>query len=216
MERLVQFNQSIDLKSIKFYLNNQKYDKGYGWFFPRSEFSANIGVGSENENLDFNQLLEQLLNQIEKSYGSYSLVKETKGFTGSMTNFFSLFKNNIFLVGDAAGLNDPIFRAGTNQAMISAKIASQAILNNNPEQYSAKIKSLPFIPPRIKKAADLFYGFDNHLLNEMGNILENKTFSDIKKIPCLIKFLLRRKTRKNIFNILGFLKTWKKAKKWLW
>jgi flavin-dependent dehydrogenase len=216
MEYLVQFNQPINLKSIKFYLNNEKYNKGYGWFFPRSEFSANIGVGSENENLDFNQLLEQLIDQIEKSYGSYSLVKETKGFTGSMTSFFPLFENNVFLVGDAAGLNDPIFRAGTNQAMISGQIAGQVISNNNPEQYSAKIKSLPFVPTRIKKAADIFYNFDNYLLNEIGDILENKTFSDIKRIPCLIKFLLRKKTRQNIFNILDFLKTWKKAKKWLW
>ena len=216
LEYSVIFANKIDTGCIKFYLNNEIYHKGYGWFFPTSKNTANIGVGSENERLNFNELLKKIIEENSEKYGNYSIINKTKGITGSMVSFSPLFQDNVFLVGDAAGLNDPIFRAGTNQAMISGRIASQCILEKNPNKYSDKIKSLPFVSPRVKKSSNIFYGFSNELLEEMGSELENKGFSDLKIAPLFLKIIKKKQFRKNILKILYFFKSWELSKKWLW
>ncbi len=215
LEYSVKFLNTIDSRCVKFYLNNNYY-KGYGWVFPTSDYSANIGIGSEDNNLDFNYLIEEILKKVSKDYGKYNIEESMRGITGSMIKPFSLFYNNTFLIGDAAGLNDPIFKAGTNQAMISANIASQCIIENDTKSYDNKIKSLPFSKPAIRKAANIFYSFDNELLNEIGDVLENKSFSDTKNFSVVIQLFKKNKIRKNIFRIFYFLKVWKKSKKWLW
>jgi flavin-dependent dehydrogenase len=216
LEYSVKFSKSINIECVKFYLNNEIYCKGYGWFFPTSDYTANIGVGSENKNLKFDDLIEKIIQENVKEYGDCNIISKTNGFTGSMVHSFPFFRDNVFLVGDAAGLNDPIFRAGTNQAMISAEIASECIKKNQGYKYDKSIKSLPFINSKIKKSSDIFYGFSNELLEEVGEVFENKGFSDIKNIFIFLKLLRKKEIRKNIFKLLYFLKIWEKSKEWLW
>jgi digeranylgeranylglycerophospholipid reductase len=213
LEYDVEFPNKVNSQSVKFYLDNNLYGKGYGWVFPTSENSANIGVGSENKNIDFNQLIEKL---IKKESLEYNIRSKESGFTGSLNKTFPLFRDNAFLVGDAAGLNDPIFRAGTNQAMISGKIAAQCIKNNQEKKYNQMIQCLPFFDLKIKKAADIFYSFNNEFLENLGEILESKGFSSIKNPAVFLKLIKKKETRKNFLKILYFIKVWNKSKEWLW
>ncbi len=213
VEYSVEFSKEIDQSCVKFYLDNNAYQRGYGWIFPKSSLSANIGVGGRNKNLDFKNLVLEI---IKKNYEEFEIKSKVNCSTGSINKFFPLFRDNVFLVGDAAGLNDPIFSAGTNQAMISGKLAAECIIKNKPEKYTSGIKSSPFMNRRIRRSADIFHDFDNELLNEIGIIFEKKSFSDNNKFLVIFELIKKKKTRKNIFKLFYFLRTWKKFKKWLW
>lgn len=215
LEYVVQFLKLIDSRVVKIYLNNEVYQNSYAWVFPTSNFTANIGVGGKNQELlpQMNRFLEK---EITRDYGSYQIINENFGRTASKKMNFPFFKSNIFLVGDAAGFDDPIFKAGTNQAMISAKIACQCILENRPMDYTKIIESLPFAKLKVKKAADYLYSFSNELLNKIGDKLENRGFLDMKNPFIFFSLLRQNEFKKNFIKVLSFLKIWQKTKDWLW
>ncbi len=100
---------------------------GYGWVFPKAD-TLNVGVGvgitfkkNPSESLDY--FLKKLY--LEK----INAIRLTKGLipTGGILDI--IVKNNILLIGDAAGLAHPITGAGIPQAVISGRIAGKIIVN---------------------------------------------------------------------------------------
>lgn len=215
VEYSIEFKNSINEKTVKIYLDNQIIKNGYAWIFPTSQYSANIGAGGSTENSIV--LLEKFLQEkVLSSFEKYEIKIKTIGKTSHRRKFFNCFKENIFLVGDAAGLNDPIFKAGTNQAMISAKVACQCILKNKPANYKKIVGKFPFAKKEVAQAAQKFYTLENQTFNELGDILKNKSFSSVKNPFIFLRLLTKKNIRRNLLNILFFLKVWQKTKKWLW
>ncbi|HOO96834.1 MAG TPA: NAD(P)/FAD-dependent oxidoreductase [Caldisericia bacterium] len=91
-------------------------EKGYGWYFPKGDV-ANVGVGATSN------LRNALLFYVD-------FLKKRGLVEGQMTNhaagLIPLFpltaavSDSVVLVGDAAGLTDPVTGAGINQAYDSA------------------------------------------------------------------------------------------------
>lgn len=214
IQYLVKLEKELDTSVIKIYLDNQKFKDGYAWIFPKSETTANIGIGSkENLSEKFKKFMEEI---VRKEYGSYQLLENRSGIVPSGKPLSILAKNNAFLVGEAGGLIDPFFKGGMRQAMLSGKLAAQYILNNQIDLYEKKIKSYPFVDPKVIEASKNFYSFDNRILNEIGEILENKGTSYLKTIPGIIKILSKPYLRKNLFKIYKFVLVWRKNKSYLW
>jgi flavin-dependent dehydrogenase len=214
LEYSIKVGGKIDIKTIKMYFDNIEYPNGYAWIFPTSKNTANVGIdGDAKLHERLNEFLEDV---IKKEYGDYEILEEEGGAVFYKKNGFKLFKENAILIGDAAGLIDPIFRAGTTQAMTSAKIAAKLIIDGKVNQYEPKINSMPFANPKIAKAADAFYSLKNDTLNELGDILENKSFSDIKSLSGIAKVLSKFNIRKDMAKLIKFLTVWGKNKDWLW
>lgn len=97
---------------------------GYGWLFPKGDF-ANIGVGALNVNGD-------MLNKVMHFF-SDKIIIEALGKTGGNIPIGGMRGNivgdKILLVGDAAGLTDPISGAGIANAWESGRNAANAIAN---------------------------------------------------------------------------------------
>ena len=214
LEASVITKEEINLKIIRIYLDNEKYTDGYAWIFPKSIHTANVGVGGKG-NLEekFNNFLK---GEIKRDYGKCQVLANIKGVTCTQKQGFKFSKLGVMLVGDAAGLNDPIFKAGTSQAIISGKIAAQCILENKVPFYEERIKLMPFCNPKIIKTSQALYSVDNQTFNELGEILEGKGFFYLKSLSGLRKALLKKKLRKNIFQLLRIFSTWQKNKDWLW
>ena len=214
LDYLIELEKKVDRQTIKIYLDNEKYPQGYAWFFPKSEKTANIGLGGKGNLAEkFEWFMKE---KIEKEYGNYRILENKSGLIPVRKENSVFYKDGAMLVGDAAGLADPIFKGGMNQAMLSGKIAAECILKNKVEFYERKIKSMPFAEPKLIAASKIFYSFDNKILNELGEVLEDRGTSYLKTVFGIIKFLSRPNLRKNFFKIYNFFSIWRKNRDYLW
>ena len=125
-----------------------------------------------------------------------------------------MVKDNAFLVGDAAGLVNPISGGGIGNAMISGEFAAKSILSGDVNSYETEIKSLPYFHKDLFLARKILYSFDNQILNEIGEILERVGGNILKfKNPEVISaFLTKPNLRKNIPKFLKLYSIYKKYK----
>lgn len=117
---------SMDFTEVYF---NQDFFGGYGWLFPKGEF-ANVGIGikrgvKSRSNISLNNLLKKFIMFLEKNEKiKNKIISRTSGLipVGGPLN---AVKDNVILVGDAAGQTHAITGSGIPQAVICGKIAGK-------------------------------------------------------------------------------------------
>ena len=128
IDLLKETNPSRD-RSISVYFEKQ-YD-GYGWIFP-DQNEAVVGLGKLTNVSSEKEIIKkyhQFVNRVaykctQKSFGAYVPAGDNP-ILGDPAH------ENICLIGDAAGLIDPITGEGIYFALLSAEILSNAIENTN-------------------------------------------------------------------------------------
>ena len=213
IEYFVKLTKETETNIIKIFFDNKKYPDGYAWIFPKSKNSANIGLGGKgNLTLAFNEFME---NIIKPNYGNFELIQNKSGII-PFDNITISDNKNIMLVGDAAGLIEPILGGGINQAMWSGKIAAQCVLNDEINLYQSKIKALPFASQKLFKANKILYSLSNESLNELGEIMNNidKKKKNLLSISArgFMKILRNPSARKDALKILKLLLIYHKTK----
>jgi len=208
VEYLIETEKELDVKMTKVYFDNEKYKHGYAWIFPKSKNTANVGIGCMG---NFSKELDEFLEKVvKKNYGGYKILENRSGNIPFNTSWHRVYKKGVFLAGDAAGLADPIFKGGINQAMFSGKTAAECILENNADFYEAKIKAMPFSGVKLVKASEIFYGLDNEVLNEMGNVFERKELSYIQTFHGVLEILSKPAFLKNIKKFVMLFLVWRR------
>ena len=125
-------------KSLALKLNKTRFDfdvvkSGYGWVFPKGDHLS-IGLGifqslnSHKNTASLPKLLNDYLDFLGITEKDIVSIKK-KGFV-IPTNYLTegVSKERVLLVGDAAGLADPLTAEGISAAIISGKIAAEAII----------------------------------------------------------------------------------------
>jgi geranylgeranyl reductase family protein len=111
---------------------------GYAWNFPKKNHLS-VGVASARRT-KIN--LKEYYNEYLKTIGITTILSESQhGFqipVAPRTDGF--VKNNVFLIGDAAGFADPITAEGISNAIYSGKLVADAIVEANLD--SAKAEEL--------------------------------------------------------------------------
>jgi geranylgeranyl reductase family protein len=110
---------------------------GYSWLFPKGDH-VNVGVGGwESEG----PTLRAKLAEAARAYGlEPDHLTEIRGHRLPLRRSDQIpAKGNVLLVGDAAGLVDPLSGDGMYEAFLSARLAVEAILEGDPEAYGARI-----------------------------------------------------------------------------
>jgi len=138
------FSRSVNLPEI--YYGSIKW--GYGWVFPKKD-CITVGIaGLYKHNKDIKSVF---LKFLEDDLGLSSSSVEMKGYYLPFGQYNkNLAKGSVLLVGDAAGLVDPITGEGIAFAMESGQFAAESILEaeqaNNPASagafYTRKIKKI--------------------------------------------------------------------------
>jgi menaquinone-9 beta-reductase len=109
---------------------------GYGWLFPGADGQANIGIGlalrrRQRPAVGLRQELARLCGRL-RAGGDLPAGSRPGPVTGGwlrMGGVGSRFaSDNVLLVGDAAGLVNPLQGEGIAQAMISGRLAAEAVL----------------------------------------------------------------------------------------
>jgi flavin-dependent dehydrogenase len=110
---------------------------GYGWVFPKGDH-ANLGVGGW---LGEGPKLRGQLERLARVHGVDPVaLRDVRGHHLPMRRPGSIpARGRVLLVGDAAGLVDPLSGDGLYEAFVSAQLAADAILAGQPEQYPSAL-----------------------------------------------------------------------------
>lgn len=151
---------------------------GYGWCFPKSNYYT-IGIGGSIKlNKNIRESFIAFSNNINKPIADYNL-------KGAMVPFGKYVKdpcnNNVILIGDAAGLVDPITGEGIYFAIKSSKCAYDSIY----KYFQDNIPINKSYPKAIK---------DIHLLIDNANFFKKIFFNEFMQK----NFLKKLEGRTNI------------------
>jgi len=128
IDTCVQYTVSgIDFESntCHFYFGKDVSPGGYVWIFPKSNKTANIGIGISGD-LAANKGPKEYLDEfMEKHFPDASVNYTVYGGVPTAWGINEYIKDNIMLVGDAARQVNPITGGGIVQAMIAARIAGR-------------------------------------------------------------------------------------------
>ncbi len=104
-------------------------ESGYGWVFPKADHLS-IGVASTKRG---KYDLKKITNDYKAKLGIKNSIQEKWfGFQIPLsTRDKVLAKDQVILLGDAAGLADPVTAEGISNALLSGKIAAESIIDAN-------------------------------------------------------------------------------------
>jgi geranylgeranyl reductase family protein len=112
---------------------------GYGWVFPKGDH-ANLGVGGWMRE---GPRLREHLDRLSREHGvDPARLTDVRGHRLPMRELGApAARDRVLLVGDAAGLVDPLSGDGMYEAFVSAQLASEAILASRPEEYEGELSA---------------------------------------------------------------------------
>ena len=112
---------------------------GYGWVFPKGDH-ANLGVGGWGSE---GPRLRNHLARLARAHGvAYESVTELRGHRLPMRRLGTpAGAGRVLLVGDAAGLVDPLSGDGMYEAFVSARLAADAIVAGDLDGYTAALSA---------------------------------------------------------------------------
>ena len=112
---------------------------GYGWVFPKGDH-ANLGVGGW---LEEGPNLRVRLEELAREHGvDPAALESVRGHRLPMRKLGTpSARDRVLLVGDAAGLVDPLSGDGIYEAFVSAELAANAILAGRPAEYEAALSA---------------------------------------------------------------------------
>ncbi len=110
---------------------------GYGWVFPKADH-ANLGVGGWGTE---GPRLRDHLARLARAHGvDPGDLSDVKGHRLPMRRLGTAARSGrVLLVGDAAGLVDPLSGDGIYEAFTSGRLAAEAILAGAPETYEDRL-----------------------------------------------------------------------------
>jgi len=130
--------EPVDKESI--FVGYLKRKASYAWIFPRPGL-ASTGIGAPIKGANADSLRSELREWLERLYPGHkfdysrpyaSLVSTYAGAVSTVSG------DGWALVGDAAGVADPVTREGIFFSMVSAKLLADSILEGHPETYGAR------------------------------------------------------------------------------
>ncbi len=110
---------------------------GYGWVFPKGDH-ANLGVGGWGSE---GPRLRHHLARLARAHGvGPDALTDVRGHRLPMRRFGTpAGAGRVLLVGDAAGLVDPLSGDGMYEAFVSARLAADAIVADDLDGYTAAL-----------------------------------------------------------------------------
>ncbi|MFC7074734.1 NAD(P)/FAD-dependent oxidoreductase [Halovenus rubra] len=186
---------------------------GYSWSFPKSETQANVGMGWAGD------------ERPENYYEAFKTTAQRNGFSvpeRDQTNIYTIPRgpslspeqtyypeNNVFLVGDAAGIANRYQGEGICQGIRSANLLGELIATEQEHRYPEKLYNMMKSEYRL---AHLMRGAwveheDSALLAAVAESIEGLSIEDITRRPSqVLSRLLRRPiTAAKLISDVGML-----------
>lgn len=188
--------------------NSAVYSGGYAWVFPMGD-EYNIGVDGYTD-------LKILLGNFCKSL-KIDIDKKKEINAGILPYHYVLenfSKDGIMIVGDAAGMTNPMHGGGVHAALFSGRTAGDTACKALEQEdfsilseYDLKVKNSPFLDPILFKASKIFRKWDDEIYNFLGDMMEGIEQSKLTYFQGFKKMMKKPK----YFLLLKQFLTMKKA-----
>ncbi len=124
---------------------------GYGWIFPKGKL-ANVGVGIDPYYpINVMSVLKRFVEEVtSEGWVSRKILERTGGWIPA-EGIKNPLRKNILLVGDAGGFCHPITGGGIANAILTGRMAAEAIINEDTEDYEEE--SLDTFGDSLNRAA---------------------------------------------------------------
>lgn len=120
---------------IRIYLDSKIAPGGYWWLFPKSSNTMNIGLGlwggklSEENGINPRHNYDRYLANSQYTRGGRKIIHVGGGIVPTRRPLPSLVANGFLAVGDAAVTVNPVHGGGIGPALLSAELASKAVID---------------------------------------------------------------------------------------
>lgn len=190
------------LSCFEYYYGYDISPWGYGWIFPKRD-TINVGVGCLYSELRSNLIYS--LNYILKKYPLASEKIKSKEIMWLRSALIPaapakrIFGERMLVVGDAAGMVDPVFGGGIKQAIEGGKIAGEVCVKAL-EEMSFSSKFLSQYQDMWHKTRDYLDIYRKYLLSNAFLYLSKHDRNAYPKIAAFISGGIRE-----VFNTLRFI-----------
>jgi geranylgeranyl reductase family protein len=135
-------NKHLGSNTVHLFFGKDLIPVGYAWLFPKAE-TITVGWGNQinlvkNSREEFQKFIDLEYVQNALSNSELSIFKPHLIPVGLRPK---LYENNVFAVGDAGGIVDPISGKGIPYAMMSGKFAIEAIMKAEKRDKAHKLGS---------------------------------------------------------------------------
>ncbi|MHA1707483.1 MAG: NAD(P)/FAD-dependent oxidoreductase [Candidatus Heimdallarchaeaceae archaeon] len=207
--------------SLEFYFDSMKFPNGYCWVFPKKK-ETNIGIVTTSRNR------KALLDNFLKEKGiDGKIIKKIGGQIPMKGPIKKLYGDRVLVVGDTAGMTNPIFYGGIRLGMTSGFIAAKVVARNlvrlkdrkkmNLEEYQKELNRYSFMKNINLKGHHFLYSRTNSFLEKLGVTFNQQYINRIKAgdiIKILKKMLFKPEVYKNPLGLFYFYKSFKIARDW--
>lgn len=166
-------------KSVRFDIDAVPY--GYAWCFPKKNHLSLGVLTTKKGKINLKEYYQKYLQTL----GIQNIIKEeAHGFQIPISPRTDGFvKNNVFLIGDAAGFAEPITAEGISNAILSGKYVAESLIESklngglakNIYEEKLQIKLLPELKSGLL-LSKIFYNNNpirNYILNNYGQQFSN-------------------------------------------
>lgn len=168
------------------------WNGGYAWVFPRDD-EWNVGVGGfGNTPESLKKFLKML--KVDKDLR----IGEVAGLVPRYYKLTNLAVNGLMIVGDAAGMTNPIIgggiHAGLSTGRIAGEVAVKSLENETPEltmQYEKRINKEPYVNPVLHQCANYFRHWTDADWNFLGWMMKGKDQSELTLLKGVLRTLQR-------------------------
>ncbi len=132
--------------------------RGYGWSFHKGDH-LNVGLYTEQAGVKLTR--EMLIQYLERKFGTASFDHFVGHYLGIGGLRYEPRHRRVFLVGDAAGLTDPLSGEGIYNAVVSGQAAASAMMQTELEPRDAFVRAMRGIRDDLEfceRATGKFYG----------------------------------------------------------
>ncbi len=159
--------------------------RAYAYIFPLSETTANVGVGTVDDDANLDDFFDRFVNipSVKKQISKGKVVSEKSGDAPIRELSNKIVYGNIFLVGDAANQNIKPFIEGNIPGVICGDILGNFIYDlargkDTPERYEEIINNKFSLIKDSQIYADIVYG-ETNIERRLFNLLLLGLMSDI-------------------------------------
>lgn len=212
---------SLDPRCLSFYVGKLYSPDGYLWVFPKSDQSANIGLGLNPASSDCRKLRPMLDSFMAERFPNGRIEAVSCGMVPKFIGFDILGRDNVLLAGDAARIIDSLTGAGIARALHTGKMAAEAVIavaaghSDRKElvpSYRAAVEQSIGGDMRVfQKAYPLFRKFDDgdweSLVRFLGDYLKKQKAGSIDPAAMLISAMTTAprllRLARHLFLLLG-------------
>ncbi len=172
----------IEKDTCEFYFGTKISPGGYIWIFPKSDNTANVGIGIAGHLAHKKGPKEFLDEFVAKRFPNSKITYTIYGGVTTAVTLDEIVKDNIMLVGDAARQVDPITGGGIVQGMIAGsiagKVAAEAVKKSRfDEKFLKKYrkewnKKLGNRQKTMYKIKEIFMNYDDEKFNDIVAICQ--------------------------------------------